>query len=172
MRAAHVSRAFVTGVGLLAAALVVACSDGEAAVADDPTRSASAGLDGPQRALAGSVRCTFAYRQSNELMEGQSLEAPAPQLEERVLTVAADQEASERLGQLTFGVGFRSSEYDADSVGLRVEDGATSVLSILYQLSSGLPNNQFAGGHGFTGLLYFTHPTAGGDYQAFCESVR
>lgn len=105
-------------------------------------------------------------------MAGQSLDDPALQLEERVLTVAADQEASETLGQLTFGVGFHPSEYDADSVGLRVEDGATSVFSILYQLSSGLPKNQFAGGHGFTGLLYFTHPTAGGDYQAFCESVR
>src|SRR5262245_46006449 len=94
------------------------------------------------------------------------------QLVERSLSVAADQDASETLGQLTFSVGYHLSEQEIDTVSLRAADGSTSVLAVLYQLADGLPQNQFAGGHGFTGLLYFTHPTAGGDYQAFCESVR
>jgi hypothetical protein len=168
----HASSAHPLASCLLAAGLLVACSDGEATSADDPTQTSSAGLDGPSGALDGSVRCSFFYRQSNELMEGQTLEAPALQPQERVLSVAADQDASETLGRLTFSVGVHSSEQDADTVRVNAADGERSLFSILYQLSSGLPQNQFVGGHGFTGLLYFTHPTAGGDYQAFCESVR
>jgi hypothetical protein len=30
---------------------------------------------------------------------------------------------------------------------------------------------KFASGHGFTGLIYLTHPSDCGDYQLFCESV-
>jgi hypothetical protein len=30
--------------------------------------------------------------------------------------------------------------------------------------------NQFIGGHGFTGLLYFYHPTSPGELQYFCET--
>jgi hypothetical protein len=157
---------------LLALALVAGCAGDQPAGADDGTRTSSASLDDGAGSLAGSVRCTFAYRQSNELMEGQSLEDPALQLEERVLSVAADQDASETLGRLTFSVGLHTSEQDVDTARVSATDGDKSLFSILYQLSSGLPQNQFAGGHGFTGLLYFTHPTAGGDYQAFCESVR
>src|SRR5262245_29777991 len=148
----------------LALALLVGCAGGGATVTDDPTRTSSAELDDGSGALTGSVRCTYAYRQSNE--------QPGLQLEERVLDVAVDESASETLGQLTFSVGFHDSEQEVDTINLSAADGASSVLSILYQLAAGLPQNQFVGGHGFTGLLYFTHPTAGGDYQAFCESVR
>ena len=157
---------------LLALTALVGCAGSEPAGANDPAQTSSGDLDGPSGALDGSVRCSYFYRLSHEVMEGQSPEDPAFQSEERVLGVAVDQDASETLGRLTFSVGFHSSEYDVDTISLRAADGDTSVLSILYQLSSGLPQNQFAGGHGFTGLLYFTHPTAGGDYQAFCESVR
>lgn len=148
----------------LVAVLVLACADAEPTGAGDPTQTSSEALGDSAGVLTGSVRCTYVYRQSNV--------APAPAFEERVLSVAADQDASETLGQLTFHVGFHSSESETDAVNLRVFDGQTSVFSILYQLPAGLPRNQFSGGHGFTGLLYFTHPTAGGDYQAFCESVR
>jgi hypothetical protein len=137
---------------LLVVALLAACAGGEP------------GLPGTSGTLAGLVRCTYAYRQSNE--------QAGLQLEERVLRVAADQKASETLGRLTFSVEFRTSEQESDTISLSAADGSTSVLSILYQLPSGLPQNQFSGGHGFTGLLYFKHPIAGGDYQAFCESVR
>lgn len=156
----------------LALAFFVACAGSEATITDDPARMSSAGLDSPSGALDGSVRCTYFYRQSNELMVGQALEDPALQFEERVLNVAAGQDASQTLGRLTFSVGLRDSEQDVDTVSVSAAEGANSLFSILYQLPSGLPQNQFAGGHGFTGLLYFKHPTAGGDYQAYCESVR
>ena len=149
---------------LLVVALLAACAGGEPGLSGDRDRTARAGLSGTSGTLAGLVRCTYAYRQSNE--------QAGLQLEERMLRVAADQKASETLGRLTFSVEFRTSEQESDTISLSAADGSTSVLSILYQLPSGLPQNQFSGGHGFTGLLYFKHPTAGGDYQAFCESVR
>ena len=104
-------------------------------------------------------------------MEGQTGNEPLFQLEERSLSVGPDEDASELLGELTFVVGYSADEFEGDSIVLSAVDGQARVLSILYQLSDGLPQNQFAGGHGFTGLLYFTHPTEGGDYQAFCEAV-
>ena len=152
---------------LVATAFILGCVDAEPTAPDDPTQTSSEALDDS----AGSVRCTYVYRQSNEVMDGQTGDEPAFQFEERVLRVAADQDASETLGRLTFYVGFHTSEYDTDTVSVRASDGASSLFSILYQLPAGLPRNQFSGGHGFTGLLYFTHPTAGGDYQAFCQSV-
>jgi hypothetical protein len=158
---------------LLAGPLPVACNEGGLAPASEPSETSSADLEQGSGAPGGSVRCTFAYRQSHEVMAGQTGKEPAFQFEERLLDVAADQDSSETLGQLTFSVGFHTSEQDSDTVSLRVAAGEGTVLSVLYQLGpSGLPQNQFVGGHGFTGLLYFTHPTQGGDYQAFCESVR
>lgn len=137
-----------------------------------PTDTSTESLDAPSRTPEGSVRCSYNYRQSSEVMAGQTGAEPAFQFEERVLAVAAGEDASATLGQLTFSVGYHLAEHDADTVSLRVATDAASVLSILYQLGSGLPQNQFLGGHGFTGLLYFTHPDAGGDYQAYCEAVR
>ena len=150
----------------------VACNGSGSSPADEPTDTANASLDGPSGTLEGSVECTFAYRPSNEVGPGQTGNGPAFQLEERTLAVAVDEDASERLGQLTFSVGFHAYESETDSINVSVSADGAPVLSILYQLSAGLPQNQFVGGHGFTGLLYFTHPTQGGDYQAFCAAVR
>lgn len=155
-----------------APAVGVACNGSGAPSSAEPTDTANAGLDGPSDAADGSIECTYAYRQSNEVGEGQTGQEPAFQLEERTLTVAAGEDATERLGALTFRVGFQTYESELDTISLSASAEGAQVLSILYQLSSGLPQNQFAGGHGFTGLLYFTHPTQGGDYQAFCEAVR
>ncbi len=50
------------------------------------------------------------------------------------------------------------------------EKGQTAELhSTLYQLpqDSG-PQNQFIGGHGFTGLNYATHPASGAELQYWC----
>lgn len=145
----------------------VACADGNAGndPGDGSSGFAAAGAE-------GGVRCTYAYRASNEVMEGQTGDEPDFQLVERSLSVGLDEDASELLGELTFAVSYDVDEFEGDSISISAADGQAQVLSILYQLSDGLPQNQFVGGHGFTGLLYFTHPTAGGDYQAFCEAVR
>lgn len=135
---------------------LVACSTSE-----DP---AGTDVPGGEGAADGTIRCTYAYRASNE--------EPGLQLEERVLQVAAEERVDELLGQLTLTVGYDIAESDSNTFNLTVTAGDTNVFAILYQLGQRLPQNQFVGGHGFTGLLYFRHPTAGGDYQAFCEVVR
>ncbi|NCF68675.1 MAG: hypothetical protein GWP61_22170 [Chloroflexi bacterium] len=45
------------------------------------------------------------------------------------------------------------------------------ILVQLYQLpqDSG-PQNQFVGGHGFSGLIYVTHPVSGAEMQFWCEA--
>jgi hypothetical protein len=115
----------------------------------------------------GAIRCTYAYRASNDAADG----VAATTFEERVLMVGPTESVSETLGQLTLSASYNVAEYDSDSFNLTAAAGGVSVLAVLFQLSDGLPENQFSGGHGFTGLLYFTHPSAGGDYQAFCEAV-
>lgn len=55
-------------------------------------------------------------------------------------------------------------------IGLDVFAGDAHLFRAAYQLSGPPPDNQF-GDLGFTGLLFFSHPTAGGDYQAICKSV-
>jgi hypothetical protein len=155
----------VTTVGsvLLLSLALAACSTSE-----DPAGTDAPGVEG---AADGVIRCTYAYRESHELMEGQTGDEPAFQFEERVLQVGADERADELLGQLTLSVGYDIAEYDTSSFSLAAAAADTNVFSILYQVGDRLPQNQFVGGHGFTGLLYFRHPTAGGDYQAYCEAV-
>jgi hypothetical protein len=118
----------------------------------------------------GSIHCTYAYRVTNVASEGTP--PSALELEERRLDVGPEEAASETLGQLTLAARYDADEFEGNSFSLSASAAEAQVLSVLFQFGSGLPQNQFAGGHGFTGLLYFTHPTAGGDYQAFCEARR
>ena len=50
-------------------------------------------------------------------------------------------------------------------------DTGDEVMRQLYQIDGekGL-NNQFVGGHGFTGLGYVNHPTSPAELQFFCEA--
>jgi hypothetical protein len=146
---------------VLVVLMVPACSGDE----DLPTQ------EGPPEAGSGSIRCSYFYRESYEVMEGQSEDDPIFQHEERSLEVGPNETANEAMGQLELRVGYNASENEGSSFSLAVAttDGA-ALFSTLYQFAP-FPKNQFIGGHGFTGLLYFRHPTAGGDYQAFCESV-
>lgn len=118
----------------------------------------------------GSIHCTYAYRATN--IADQAPTPGALELEERALEVGPEEAASETLGQLTLSARYDADEFEGDSFSLAATAGQAQVLSVLFQFGNGLPQNQFAGGHGFTGLYYFTHPTEGGDYQAFCEARR
>jgi hypothetical protein len=124
----------------------------------------------PSEGAGGSIHCTYAYRLTNVASEGTP--PSALELEERALDVGPGEAASETLGQLTLSARYGADPFEGNSFSLTVSSAEAQVLSVLFQFGSGLPQNQFAGGHGFTGLLYFTHPTAGGDYQAFCEVRR
>ena len=143
---------------MLAWTLLLGCS------ADDGT-----GPDGGS--LAGQVRCSFYYRASNEFSGG-TPQGNEVDFEERTLDVAPNGDDSATLGALTLSVGYDDDEFEGAAVYVGVEAGDTRLFRSLYQLRHReLPENQFVGGHGFTGLIYLTHPSEGGDYQLICESV-
>lgn len=87
-----------------------------------------------------------------------------------VKRVAAGEEATMRLADLSLVVSFVSHEYEVPSVNLRASFSEKPLVSWLYQLPRNPPpQNQFVGDHGFTGLVHLTHPTRGGDYQLICK---
>ena len=112
---------------------------------------------------AQEIVCRTAYRTSVT----RSIE-----VEDSILLPDADTQESHTYTDLTFNVQYWSGEFDGER-GLQVsvtEVGQTDFLaSQLYQFSqdSG-PQNQFAGGHGFTGLHYTYHPTSGAELQYWC----
>ncbi|MEQ9324264.1 MAG: hypothetical protein RIF41_34190 [Polyangiaceae bacterium] len=119
---------------------------------------------------ADFLSCSFYYRASNVLEPGQDPDDPALQHVEEVLVVRPNEEASATLGDLTVSGSFFSSEHDGASFSLAVvRDGNAPLFASLYQFGHGsTPENQFHGQHGFTGLIYLTHPENGGDYQLIC----
>lgn len=146
---------------LLGSALCIVafgCSDGGAA--DDNT--------GSRAALGGTVRCTWVYRQSNEGTPGQE---GGTDFTERVLAVGPNEAFISTLGKLDFRGKYFSDQFEGSNFSMNVAAGEKSVFGSLYQFGNALPANQFAGGHGFTGLIYLTHPTEGGDYQLWCQTV-
>ncbi|MBX2851018.1 MAG: hypothetical protein KTR15_04640 [Phycisphaeraceae bacterium] len=60
--------------------------------------------------------------------------------------------------------------YDVNMLKLTISDPKTGeeIYGGLYQIQPGL-KNQFAGGHGFTGLSYIEHPTSDAQLQTFSE---
>ena len=110
-----------------------------------------------------SIECSFYYRQS----------PTESNLEEVVLQVAANETDTATLGQLRLDLRYSDDKFEGPSAGVSVLAGDEQTFGSLYQLKkSKLPNNQFQGDHGFTGLIYLTHPTQGGDYQLICRSVE
>lgn len=142
-------------------ALLAACSDNGRPAAN-PAAGGTAGE-------AGAVRCTLFYRASNEVTD--DTEPGDLEFEEQVLELGPGEQGSANLAGVTLSLSYNLSEQEPDTLLLEVTAGETALLRTLYQLiDQKLPQNQFAGGHGFTGLMYFTHPSQGGDYQAICES--
>jgi hypothetical protein len=111
------------------------------------------------------ITCTASYRPSvTEAIEGTE-----------ILTFA-DEDAQQSLAfaDLEFHAAYSAGRADNERA-LRVwvsEVGqATPYQTQLYQLEleSG-PQNQFRGGHGFTGLSYSYHPISQAELQFWCES--
>jgi len=84
----------------------------------------------------------------------------------RIANCPPNGNATETLGSYEFHVGYDSDEHEGSSVGIDVGE-----LHWLFQLHDEAPQNQFAGGHGFTGLVYVTHATTQEELQFFCESL-
>lgn len=148
------------------------------ATADKPVECAPAGSNAGSGGEAPAqtavpppqIECTFFFRQSNEVGEGEDPADPKFQFEERTLTVGKNEDDSATLGNLTLDLRYDDSEHEGSSAGVSVSTPEHPLFRSLYQLGEQGLLNQFAGAHGFTGLIYLTHPTHGGDYQLICKS--
>jgi hypothetical protein len=150
---------------LAACGALCGCDAATARDADDARRR-DVGAGGE---LPVAIECAFHFRQSNEVMPGEDPDDPKFQFEERVLRVAAGEDASVTLGDLTLALAYAVPEEDVPAVSISATAGDARLVGWLYQLD-GAVRNEFAGDHGFTGLVYLTHPTEGGDYQLICKA--
>lgn len=130
------------GLGLL----LVACVGGETAVSK-----------------AEGIVCNTAYRSST----GVPVER-----EEKISFSDEDGQETLTFADLAFHAQYASGQMNRERA-LRLwvtEAGGTAELvAQLYQLElEAGPQNQFVGGHGFTGLSYVTHPQTGAELQFYC----
>ncbi|MFN2187228.1 MAG: hypothetical protein ACK2T3_00515 [Candidatus Promineifilaceae bacterium] len=136
--------------------LLTGCSGG---------KTTSSGSDNAQSLRAGSISCTAAYR------------ADVSQPIEREETITFEDVNGEQtiaFADMSLHVGYDTGEMDNErALRLWVTDaGDTTIYQRqLYQLSqdSG-PDNQFKGGHGFTGLNYVYHPDSSSELQFWCQA--
>ena len=112
------------------------------------------------------ITCTIAYRANTT----QPIER-----EEHLTLTNSDLEQSIAFTDMVFHAAYRTGKGDNErSLRLWVTDvnETTIYQSQLYQLDPGAgPQNQFQGGHGFTGLNYSYHPTSQAEMQFWCEAV-
>jgi len=74
--------------------------------------------------------------------------------------------------ELAFEARFQDDEFEGRALSTIVTAMETGVeiSRVLYQFDSNNPvENQFIGGHGFTGLNYVFHPTTSAEVQYFCR---
>jgi hypothetical protein len=113
---------------------------------------------------AETISCTAAYRSSVQVGIEQ---------EETLTFTEANAEQSASFTDMTFHAAYSAGEADNErNLRVWVADAADTVLhSTLYQLplDSG-PQNQFVGGHGFTGLNYSYAPGSTAELQFWCEA--
>jgi hypothetical protein len=114
---------------------------------------------------SATITCHTAYRSS----------VSVPIEREQTLTFGVGDDAdSVAFTDLTFLAQYSSGEMNRERA-LRLWVTATGetaeITSQLYQLplDSG-PQNQFIGGHGFTGLNYVYHPRTGAELQFWCTA--
>lgn len=122
-------------------------------------------VDAASTAKADAILCTAAYRSS--------VTNPIER-EETLSFDEADAEQSLAFTDLVFHAAYTTGERDNERV-LRTWVTATDETVIyniqLYQLPLDRgPDNQFVGGHGFTGLNYTYHPTSLAELQFWCEA--
>ncbi len=131
---------------ILCGLLLASCSSGETAVHK-----------------AESITCTAAYRSSVE----QGIER-----EETITFVDGDDEQSIPFTDMVFHATYSVGELDNErALRLWVTDAAETAVfqSTLYQLPpDSEPQNQFVGGHGFTGLNYSYAPDSAAELQFWC----
>ncbi|MCA9943897.1 MAG: hypothetical protein KC449_10470 [Anaerolineales bacterium] len=114
---------------------------------------------------AETIACTTAYRSSVEMGIEQ---------EETLIFTDTDDEQVVVFADMVFHAAYSAGLADNERA-LRVwlTDAADTIVfhSILYQLAlEDGPQNQFVGGHGFTGLNYSYVPDSSAELQFWCEA--
>ena len=109
------------------------------------------------------IACEVFYRPS----EGMPLEAVS------VITfVGGNDRQSAVFAAFSFEAIFQDDPYEGRvlSINITTPDKSNKITSQLYQFDRQNPlENQFIGGHGFTGLVYVFHPDSSAEMQYFCN---
>jgi hypothetical protein len=122
-------------------------------------------------AVPSGIECSFNFRQSNELGEGDDPSDPEFQFQEELVNASSNEDAEATLGQLTLHLSYSVDEIEGTYAQVSVTTEDAALFRALYQVGDQGVANQFEGDHGFTGLIYLTHPTDGGDYQLICKAL-
>lgn len=128
---------------------------------------------GTAHTKAETITCTAAYRSD----VSQPIER-----EESITFTDRDAEQAIPFTDMVFRAIYSTGKMDNErALHLRVTDASAPLSpnvaeaivyqTQLYQLDPGSgPQNQFQGGHGFTGLNYSYHPTSQAEMQFWCEA--
>jgi hypothetical protein len=113
-----------------------------------------------------TIVCTTAYRSSLRV---------AIEHEETFTVTLQNHLATVRYDDLTLQATYAAEGLGGEALALSLRttttDSSAQVASTLYQFSASQPpRNQFAGGHGFTGLVYAFHPTTRAELQYWCRA--
>jgi hypothetical protein len=111
-----------------------------------------------------AVECHTAYRSSVTV---------GIELEQTLELSSIEKTQSADLGDLRFSAIYFDGEFSGEGRFLKVSvfsiEDDREVTSQLYQLSkTEPPQNEFHGGHGFTGLSYAYHPNSQSELQYWC----
>ena len=113
--------------------------------------------------VSRTIVCEVFYRSTS----GQSLE-PAPLIS---FSEGSDKETL-TFDTMVFDAQFQDDEYEGRALSIAVTDLDTGsdITRQLYQFDQQNPvENQFVGGHGFTGLNYVFQPDSPAEMQFFCS---
>ena len=117
---------------------------------------------GSQTSGASTLVCEVYYRPN----AGQSLEAAQPM----VFTQGNEQKTHD-FENMNFEARFQDDQFEGRALSIAVtnRDTGDDISRQLYQIDPQNPvENQFIGGHGFTGLNYVFHPDSSAEMQYFC----
>ncbi len=122
------------------------------------------GCTTPPEPLPAAITCTHQYRPDATSAAG---------ARDGVLSVAQGEQQSATFDQMTLHVAYTAGQPDGNGVRVRVDGpGGQQIAEHLYQIgtSAGLLYTDFAGGHGFTGLIYVHHEDA--QVQVWCAAAK
>jgi len=111
----------------------------------------------------GTLVCEVFYRPS----PGSGMQSPPP-----LIFKGGNDSQSIQFDDLAFEARFQDDEFEGRTLSTIVTalETGVEISRVLYQFDPQNPvENQFIGGHGFTGLNYVFHPTTTAEIQYFCR---